>query len=148
MRRRRSRGASGLLVSALALLAVLVALVAGAPSGFGTSTTKSCEWWRNFPRRTFTSAGARRCTSPDSATGSQKVCRARPASKRSMTCGDRWRIGLNGTAFQGTEYFRVARGTVVGVGAELITRSVKAGDAAIGAVAMHALMLVPSSSQQ
>jgi len=31
VRRRRSRGASGLLVSALALLAVLVALVAGAP---------------------------------------------------------------------------------------------------------------------
>lgn len=32
--------------------------------------------------------------------------------------GSRWRIGLNGTAFQNTEYFRVARGTVVGVGAD------------------------------
>ncbi len=32
--------------------------------------------------------------------------------------GDRWRIGLNGTAFQNTEYFRVARGTVVGIGAD------------------------------
>lgn len=32
--------------------------------------------------------------------------------------GDRWQIGLNGTAFQNTEYFRVARGTVVGFGAD------------------------------
>lgn len=32
--------------------------------------------------------------------------------------GERWRIGLNGTAFQNTEYFRVARGTVVGAGAD------------------------------
>lgn len=32
--------------------------------------------------------------------------------------GDRWQIGLNGTAFQNTEYFRVARGTVLGFGAD------------------------------
>lgn len=32
--------------------------------------------------------------------------------------GDRWRIGLNATAFQNTEYFRVARGTVLGIGAD------------------------------
>ena len=32
--------------------------------------------------------------------------------------GERWQIGLNGTAFQNTEYFRVARGTVLGIGAD------------------------------
>lgn len=36
----------------------------------------------------------------------------------SLDRGDRWQVALNGTAFQNTEYFRVARGTVVGFGAE------------------------------
>ncbi len=35
--------------------------------------------------------------------------------------GERWRLGLNATAFQNTEYFRVARGTVVGFGADART---------------------------
>jgi len=32
--------------------------------------------------------------------------------------GNRWLFGFNGTAFQNTEYFRIARGTVIGIGAD------------------------------
>ena len=37
---------------------------------------------------------------------------------RRIRRSSRWQVGLNGAAFQNTEYFRVARGTVVGLGAD------------------------------